>query len=57
MSESARSRLDYPFPLEDFMCELWLPRDGLTVAEAERLKAYIDTLVVSENAPSSKEPQ
>ena len=39
--------LVYPFICASgFHCELTLPREGLTRADADRLKDYIDALVV-----------
>lgn len=42
----SRPLISYPFPVKgDAVASLYLPVD-LTVAEAERLKRYIETLVI-----------
>jgi len=38
--------IEYPFVLEnDRLATLWLPREGLTQQEADRLSTYVQTLV------------
>lgn len=43
-----RREIAYPFPFDDFVCKLWLPADGLTRDEADRIKEYIESLVTVE---------
>ena len=41
--------VSFPFPLDDGgMANLDLPARGLTRGEADRLKRYVDTLVIEE---------
>lgn len=42
--------ISYSFPLGDGrVTELWLPAEGLTAEDVGRLKAYLDTLVTSDD--------
>jgi hypothetical protein len=43
----------YAFPLGDGRtADLWLPGEGLTADDAQRLKAYIDTLIADSGMQS-----
>lgn len=49
--------LSFPFPLDDGgMANLDLPARGLTRGEADRLKEYVDSLVVGDEGERNELP-